>query len=168
MEIKFDKAKRLDEGTEAVIYKSGGLVAKVLHNSENADSNVLKNIRERLTNEYEIARDLYENKISVPKPFGIFDLLFENKECPAFVMQYIDGKNLSELMESYKSARISLRLYDNARELAAIQIEAARKIGLVPYDANAKGNIVLSKSGIVYLIDFGQWQRVNPRQIHNI
>jgi RIO-like serine/threonine protein kinase len=165
MEIKFEKAERLDEGTEAVIYKSGALVAKVLHNSQNADSNVLQNVRERLTKEYEIARDLYESKISVPKPFGVFDLPFENgKKCPAFIMQYIDGKNLSELMESYKNARISLRLYDNAKELAAIQIEAAKKIGLVPYDANAKGNIMLSKSGRIYLIDFGQWQRVNPRR----
>ena len=160
MEMKFTLEKKLDEGIEAVIYKSGTLVAKVLRNSENADSNSLQNIRERLTKEYEIARDLYNNRISVPKPFGVFDLPFEKQKLPAFVMQYIDGKNLIELMESYKSARISLRLYEKTRELAAMEIEAAKKIGFVPYDANAKGNIMLSKSGKIYLIDFGMWQRI--------
>ena len=143
----------IGEGSEGFIYKYGERAAKVLHGSFTANPNHLNFIRERLANEYEIAKELYRNNISVPIPFGIFDIPFKNgKIYPAFLMQFIKGKNLGELRNPNNST-----LYYRIEKLAEIEIEKAKGIGFRTYDANRKTNIIVSKYGKIYLIDFGLW-----------
>lgn len=143
------KVRKIGDETESEVFRiNEGSAAKVVHNS-------LQNpgvARDRLKNEFDIAKDLNQNRISVPYPHGIFELdLFGNGNIyPCFVMQYIDGVNITQLRG---------RLHNLALRVVEKEAEKARKLGYVPSGDYQNNAMISRRSGRIYLIDFTMWDR---------
>jgi len=111
-------------------------------------------IGKRIQNESEVCKFLYENGVSVPKPYGIFRIKQPRGEMwsaigvprrfPAFVMEYLDAggprpENISELVEKERQKAITL--------------------GFKLHDAGYSDNTLwVPNRQKVYLIDFSKWQ----------
>jgi len=113
---------------------------------------------EQLQREKEIAKIAYEERISVPKPEGVFKVRHpKNRDMqPALIMEYIEGLTLKDI---YRREKESVSYYKVLR-LAKEEIEKANKTKLIPAgDAVNSGNIIwCPEKEKVYLIDFGLWE----------
>lgn len=116
----------------------------------------------RIRQEYEITRRLYEGGVSVPRPYGIFKLrnpkgeqwaeLWFPREYPAFVMEYIKG---GVPHPKYLPQTIHRKI----DELVAIEREKVRKLGFRTSDALGWENTLWApEEEKIYLIDFTRWE----------
>jgi len=161
----------IGRGAEGIVYKiSDKYVAKVPRICY-PDSK--KNLRK----EFEIAKVLFENGVSVPEPEGIFkirNLGLTSVIIPseAFIMEYIKGKTGSEFFRDYSSFRMVNpnfiespsfagynEEYNHIKKLYEEEIKKAKEIGFLPFDAEFNGNYIWSaERSKLYLIDFGMWE----------
>ena len=159
----------VDSGTEAKIFminRERGLVAKVYFNLfwNNQPYEYLRG--ERLFSpeticyakrEFSIAEKLYSAGVSVPKPEGLFALSLPRlgiQRIPAFVMQYVDGKNFGSLPGEWCM-----------RAKEAFQSELAKAItaGFTPADDalpdwNVLYTVINNDDVKAVLFDFGGWK----------
>ncbi len=134
---------RIDGGAEAEVYRiSERHVAKVpLDHRSSPDRD--------LTHEFEIAEDLFENGISVPKPEGIFPIHLMNSVRNGFVMEFIDGKS---------GARLRGNEISYVRDLLYKEIRKVRDLGFDPEDWYSPKNYIWEpQEDKIYLIDFLRW-----------
>ncbi|MDP4039214.1 MAG: hypothetical protein Q8P57_01380 [Candidatus Pacearchaeota archaeon] len=117
---------------------------------------------EKVQNEYEICKKLYENGVSVPKPYGVFMLknpsdeewteLWFPRRFPAFVMEYING---SVPHPKY----LRPELHKRVDELVATERDKIEGLGIRPSDAMGWENTLwVPEKEQIYLIDFSRWQ----------
>ncbi len=110
-----------------------------------------------LKREYEICKRLYESGVTVPEPLGIFEValrgyfldFFKPKIRRAFVMQYIPGPTLNEIMGTKR--------LQHAEGLWKSEIERAVALGFKPHDIGPQNAIWNKKEDQVYLVDFEGW-----------
>jgi len=154
MELKKNKSckfqeypflKYLDRGSYGEVYRiSDTHVAKV---EKFHDINSLEE-------EFDIAKELYEKGISVPKPEGIFPVGMSKTKMQGFVMEYIYGKTFDEVYQRDEE------LFYQVKKLREKEINKVKDLGFYPKDfLNNKNNIWQPDEEKVYLIDFGRWER---------
>jgi RIO-like serine/threonine protein kinase len=151
---------KVRNGSRAVVYNIANIyAAKVLFFGDidkNLDEFQIRRDNEaiqKLSYESEIAFDLYEKGISIPRPIGIERiLLYFKKAYPAFLMQYIPIPSGVDL--SYPNCQ---------RALKAAQSELSKAVdeGFIPGDdcLNPNNYLYDEKNNKVYLIDFERWDR---------
>ena len=89
--IDLDECELLKEGSHGFVYKlSEKYVIKVAKNWGD-----MKVPDEFLRNEYCIAEELYQKKISAPKPYGIHSCNHRGEEVPGFLMGIYSWKSYS-------------------------------------------------------------------------
>lgn len=106
---------------------------------------------ERLSYEYEIASILYDNKISVPEPIGIEEIvLFFDEKYPAFIMEYLPFPSGAELI--YPTS-------ERALKQTQVELGKAIDIGFSPGGdcLNPNNYMYDAKKDRTYLIDFERW-----------
>jgi len=145
---KYKCPKKIGNGGDGIMFRiAKGLVAKICY----ADNWTTQDSR--------IGTKLYEEGISVPKPYGIcpihfpcgYGAFFEGDTVNGNVMQYIQGKNGYKLLKKPKRLNKAKRLRD-------IEIERAIKKGFhTPVDVDDFSNFILTFFDNVYLIDFTKW-----------
>lgn len=157
LRIKTENVRYLGYGEEAIVYSIGGnRVVKVPHANQDQTATG-KEIIERLMNEHIVGRNLHNGGISVPISFGIFYLKVDWRTLgPSLLMEEIDGVSFEILR-----GRGFSQEYQRLEKLADIEIEKARELGFYARDSNNPRNKMLSRTGRVYLIDFGQWRKIN-------
>jgi hypothetical protein len=98
--------------------------------------------------ELEVALDLFNEKVSIPTPRGLFRINIFGEEKTGFGMDYIaNSKN------AYGSKE--------AEDLMQTEIEKARKVGYNPVDIMYKHNCLwIPEDKKIYLIDFVGWKKV--------
>ncbi len=166
--ILTENMHEIGRGADGLLYKLGeDKVAKFQYAREGWKSWFWKisPAGERIRKEHEIARKLYEQDISVPKPYGIFNLKQPNDDekdwaplglpCkyPAFVMEYINGSIPHPKYLSYAVQR-------KIDELVQIERKKVNDLHLFkPEDADGWENTLWCPSQEkIYLIDFTQWE----------
>jgi len=115
--------------------------------------------------EANIVKHLYENGVSVPTPYGVFEFKPARTErwteiglprkFPAFVMQYIEGVvPHPKYLDSDTQDRVS--------ELVEVEREKVRKLDRIKsFDAMGWENTIwVPKEDKIYLIDFSKWEFV--------
>ena len=110
--------------------------------------------------EEEIARDLHQNNVSVPKPEGVFriDVVYPNSQCrledvPCFVMEHIEGRRITEAdYGKWHNRRIA--------KLHREELRKARKLGYCIKDAGPHNLFYLPGERKVVIFDFALWQKV--------
>ncbi len=161
-----DNSTVIDYGTEAQIFLiTPGLVAKVYRNlfwineedkrlrgDELFSPETIRYAQRELT----ISEGLYASGVSVPKPEGLFALSFPRlglPRIPAFVMQYVDGKDWS-YFSGEQQKRVE-RAFD-------VEIAKARTAGFIPADdALSDWNVLYTVNNDkikAVLFDFGGWK----------
>ena len=93
---------------------------------------------------------LSEDGQPVPKPEGLFRLAIEGENCSdmfGFIMQYINGRNGGEGLLDEPDLSFARRVGYRARIL-----------GIIPSDHVEKRNLLKTREGDRYLIDFGCWE----------
>ena len=143
---QYEVPVRIDGGREAEVYRiSDKHVAKVpLDHRFSPDKD--------LTHELGIAEELFKNKISVPKPEGIFPINLMNNVRNGFIMEFIDGKLGSKLTEINEIQHVKSLLY---REIGKV-----RDLGFNPKDySHSKNYIWKPQENKIYLIDFTGWKK---------
>ena len=131
---------KLGQDKVAKFEKSKGLFTKLSHRGKG------------IKNEYEVAKFLYENGVSVPRPNGIFALRLPDGEntslffrrFPAFVMEYISE---SEYFVDSQERRL-------VAELVQTEVKKAADLGVFLSDINLHNKLYVRERQKVYLIDF--------------
>lgn len=157
----------IGDGADGLVYRLGDdRVAKFQYAREGLKSLFWKvsPTGERIQQEYEISRILYENGVSVPEPYGIFKLkkpdeednlvpFFLQDKYPAFVMEYVEG-------QIPNPKYLSVPFQRKIDELVKIEREKVKDLGLFqPEDADGWENTLWCPSKEkIYLIDFTQWE----------
>jgi len=142
-EQTFEFPEKIDQGAESIVYKiSNKYVAKVPRH------NFL-----RLEKEFFIARGLYNKNISVPIPYGMFNITFWDLVRPAYIMEYIPGERLDTLRKLSKNER------DKINNLFSREIEKVEDIGFTMDDVGTHNAIWSPEKQKVYLIDFSDWKK---------
>lgn len=102
-----------------------------------------------IKHEYEVAKFLYENGVSVPQPFGVFNLKPPVRECrlfllrfPAFVMEYIPQSEID-----FDERKFVVELIEMERKKAA-------DLGVFLSDIHNGNSLYVHERQRVYLIDF--------------
>ena len=142
---KYHLPEKIGHGKRSIIFQiSDNYVAKT---SIPINDIKLKNLEK----EFEIAKFLFENGASVPKPEGIFFMEYNKFFLKSFIMEYIEGKNGLE---------ISTKEFFYVSKLWHKEVERAKDLGFITYDSSHLGNFIWSpKREKVYLIDFEMWDR---------
>jgi hypothetical protein len=117
----------------------------------------------KLEKEFETHKYFYDffkdnSEINIVKPYGIYALknLQDERYYPGIVMDFLDGKRVSELKE-YKEKGI-----DN---LTRKQWKIANEKGIFPLEFNLENAIWVSKEEKVYLIDLDNWRFMNEKEL---
>ncbi len=106
-----------------------------------------------IKHEYNVAKFLYENGVSVPRPIGIFDLKIPHKErvsllfrrFPAFVMEYIPESRC--FMDSQEQIFV--------KGLIQTEVKKAADLGVFLSDIQGHHNtLYVRERQKVYLVDF--------------
>ena len=117
-----------------------------------------------LEHEFKITRILHSEGISVPKPFGIFNLsLNGNKKLSSyFIMEYLEGITFYFIENSLKiEPEIKRRFRERKSELEGLmssELKKAEGLGFVTRDCGEFNTIWDWKRNKVYLIDFETWE----------
>jgi hypothetical protein len=124
-----------------------GKVAKLRHLEMRAS--ILKRV---VTREYEIQRVLYDLKISVPKPYGVYTIrIGDGDEKLSIVMDYVPG----DLVMNFDPLS---PLGAHARELRVAEVDKARAMGFATLDTTDRNAIYNPLTDHVTLIDFDWWR----------
>lgn len=108
-----------------------------------------------LEDEFQVGRDLFEGGVSVPKYYGVFRVKLDKmKNSLGLLMDRIDGENLENLR-----GKIDSNLWRRYSDFMYGEIQNARDIGFVLGDRAAR-NVVVSKRGELFLIDFEDVYRI--------
>ncbi len=130
-----------------------GILAKVYHEGIEGD---LDGAKMKALYEYGIAKRLYDSKISVPCPKGVFLVPIKTNSTeryPSFVMEYISGYTLREL----ENTDFRDRTHDLVQK-AQVELEKAEKLGFIPKDLCLSNLLWSPNTNEIYLIDFTQWK----------
>lgn len=137
----------IGSGTSGIVYRiSEQYAAKII-------KTIFRGVLD-ISQEYKIARDLYDRGISVPRPIGVFDLdLPDGFVKKGFVYEYFPETAAEFLKRNpHHDGRI--------REIIQKELRKARGFGYIPSpDANMHKNILISGREPV-LIDFGLWGKI--------
>lgn len=151
-----------DYGTVYAINRQRNLAAKIWKSGWDNSYVFSEHHIAEAQREHDIARELYQNAISVPRPEGVFHIalpsLFPGQPyIPAFIMEHVRGVQ-------YYSLNSEGRI--KARELHAQELEKIRDTTrFVPQDVPFKKNCLYqlgeneTEVSKVILFDFGNWFR---------
>ncbi len=116
---------------------------------------------EKVENEYQVCKALYDGGVSVPKPYGVlrieaptnkdWGILGFPRKFPAFVMEYIGGCNPHpKYLKPQEQKKID--------ELVSKEREKVKKLGVKVSDADGWENTLwVPEEQKIYLIDFSRW-----------
>lgn len=90
-------------------------------------------------------------KLNHPNIVTVFGFI-ETREATGFVMEYVDGSTISQLIETY--GRLDLIYSLRVIQQVLIAIEYAHNLGFVHRDLKPS-NIIIDTNGIVKIMDFG-------------
>ncbi len=158
--------QEVGRGIRAFVYRiSENHVAKIPHDKydflENNDV-WLRNDEsaiEEIVHEYEIARELFDGGVCVPRPEGIFSihmgrepyvLAERGTNYPGFVMEYVPGEIIVNIEEDYE---LRIKIYDE-------EVKKAQELGFLTEDADGINGIWSPTREKVYIFDFGEWAKV--------
>jgi len=146
---KYKVEKEHDKGGMAKIYKVFDRLAKE-YRAIKTVPNVLsydKEALERLRNEINNAQ-----KISHPNVIRVYDL-FEDRGRYLLVMEYIDGKNLYQVLKDSRDKR--LKEYEVIKYMIQVSkgLKEIHRRGIVHLDLKPK-NLMLAKEGEIKILDF--------------
>lgn len=139
----FDRIEEIGEGYDGLVYRI----------SENKCAKVLRiNAKHTLEHEFNMSTFLFENKISVPKPYGILKMSFPHYIeliTEVFILEYISGGNLCKY-----NGKEYLKLLERAK----LEYENVKKLGVITGDCKCKNVLFSPKKNKIYLIDFQSWK----------
>ena len=142
----------IQKGNDGILYKiSDEHAAKIAYPG---------NSFQPIAKEHDISKILYENGISVPKPEGIFDVKINNNSHKAFVMQYVKGATMKELLESRRLQNELGLDFDDVIDMQkqyCDELGKARNLGFCSGDASFINCLCSPKEKKAYLIDFAHW-----------
>jgi RIO-like serine/threonine protein kinase len=163
------KIKRFIEQTEYLIQsENGGVYGRIFKISEeycakalHFHGEILCGEREiqNLNKEFKIMNRLYQGKISVPKPVGVFNICLPevSTKVPGLVMEYIEDG-----IYPWKLKNIINKL----DFLTLKELQKAMRLGYIPgHDCYTYSNNVLwsERRQNIVLIDFGDWVKENSK-----
>ena len=139
----FDRIEEVGEGYDGIVYRI----------SKNKCAKVLRiNARHKLEHEFNISNFLFENKISVPKSYGVLKISFPHYAelfTDVFIREYIVGRNLCKYNgEEY------LKLLERAK----LEYEKVKRLGIITRDCKCKNILFSPEKNKIYLIDFQSWE----------
>ncbi len=151
--INLDNARMIGSGTrcspKSHVYEMGDKAVKTFE----AGHLIPQDESSRLKKELDVAMELYNAGVRVPKPYGVFRIEINGRKTFGYVMQCIDGKNLDEF-----------NVFEGRNEyeqIAKDEVDKAKSQGFVLHDRWC-GNVMVSDNSQVYLIDFDGCE--SPRQ----
>ncbi|MBN1793268.1 hypothetical protein JW826_06305 [Candidatus Woesearchaeota archaeon] len=157
------------EGSDGFIYRLGK--DKVAKFEKTIAREIPSSTGKKTKREYRMGRFLYENGISVPRPHGI-ELItlssdtqgvtwprgFSSRAYPAFVMDYIEGVVLDDLVFSINAGtNTPWQERKHARKMYNREIEKVRDLFVAPLDLGLHNSIWNREEDRIYLIDFQGW-----------
>ncbi len=109
----------------------------------------------KLIKGFELQKIAYDLNLSVPKPEGIFEVEIRNPSfnLPGFVMEYVPGEPLSEILIKKGSCAIS-----DITTLMYAELDKAKALDFKPGDTNFANAIWSSVQNKIYLIDLEGWE----------
>lgn len=120
---------------------------------------IVKDMNDRISREIEISTQY--KLLNIPKIYDISTITIDNKQYTYIIEQYIDGSPLSKTMkETPFTLERSLELLESLLR-TAVQLEEAK---IVHRDIKPD-NIICSKSGEFYLIDYGIARILNANSL---
>lgn len=146
---KYKVEKEHDKGGMAKIYKVFDRLAKeyraikTVPNVLSYDNEALERLRNEINN---------AQKISHPNVIKVYDL-FEDRGRYLLVMEYIDGKNLYQLLKDSRDKR--LKEYEVIKYMIQVSkgLKEIHRRGIVHLDLKPK-NLMLAKEGEIKILDF--------------
>ena len=99
-------------------------------------------------------------KLNHPNIVMIYGFI-ETKEATGFVMEYVDGSTISQLISMY--GRLDLIYSLRVLQQVLIAIDYAHSMGFVHRDLKPS-NIIIDRNGIVKIMDFGISKSLNENQ----
>lgn len=146
---KYKVEKEHDKGGMAKIYKVFDRLAKeyraikTVPNALSYDTEALEHLRNEINN---------AQKISHPNVIKVYDL-FEDRGRYLLVMEYIDGKNLYQVLKNSSDKR--LEEYEVIQYMIQVSkgLKEIHRRGIVHLDVKPK-NLMLAKEGEIKILDF--------------
>ncbi len=99
-------------------------------------------------------------KLNHPNIVTVYGFI-ENREATGFVMEYVAGSTINQLIEDY--GRLDLVYSLRVIQQVLLAIEYAHEIGFVHRDLKPS-NIIIDQKGIVKIMDFGISKSINGNQ----